>query len=87
MMEDYLTGKVISMRTLPTIILKIDFVDIKSYEFALRHNYRRRLKIISEKFSDVTTVTTDCSHFNTEHYRLYLMRCSSMCQNHYDLLL
>lgn len=72
MMEDYLVGKVINMRTLPTIILKIEFDNIESYENSLRHTYRRRLRRFREKFSNVRTETSDCSLFNQEHYRLYL---------------
>jgi len=72
MMEDYLVGKVINMRTLPTIILEIGFDNMASYENTLRHNYRRRLHRFREKFSSTRTMTSDCSLFNHVHYRLYL---------------
>jgi hypothetical protein len=70
-MEDYLKGKVINLRTLPTIILKLSSDTIAGYEKSLRHPYRRRLRRISEKFSNVTSVTSDCSVFSEEHYSLY----------------
>ena len=72
LMEDYLIGKVINMRTLPTIILKMGFDNTENYENSLRHNYRRRLHRFREKFSNVRTETSDCSLFNQDHYKLYL---------------
>jgi hypothetical protein len=70
--EDYLKGKVLNLRTLPTIILKLKNDSMVSYENSLRHPYRRRIKRIREKFSNVTSVTSDCSVYNEEHYSLYL---------------
>lgn len=72
MMDDYLTDRVLNMRTLPTFIIRNNFSDLKSYENSLRHNYRRRLHIFRKNFRDVRTETTDCSLFNGEHYRLYI---------------
>jgi len=69
---DYLQDKVVNMRTLPTIILKFDYDKIESYENSLRHCYRRRIHKIRNKFYNVTSVTSDCSVFNDEHYSLYL---------------
>jgi hypothetical protein len=43
-----------------------------SYENSLRHDYRRRIYRIREKFSGVTSVTSECSAFYEEHYSLYL---------------
>jgi hypothetical protein len=71
-LEDYLVGKVINMRTLPTVILKKGFDSIEDYENSMRHSYRRRLKRFREKFSDVRTETSGCSDFTREHYRLYM---------------
>jgi hypothetical protein len=72
MVEDYLIGKVINMRTLPTFILKIGFDNTENFERTLRHSYRRRLHRFSEKFSNIRTETSDCYHFNQEHHRLYI---------------
>jgi hypothetical protein len=71
-MEDYLKTKVLNLRTLPTIILKLPSDNLVGYENALRHPYRRRLHRIRDKFSNVISVTSDCSVFNDEHYSLYL---------------
>jgi hypothetical protein len=72
MMEDYLRDKVINMRTLPTLILEMGFDNVMIYENSLRHSYRRRLRRFRERFSNVTTDTSDCSVFNQDHYRLYV---------------
>ncbi len=72
MMEDYLADRVVNIRTLPTIILKSGYDNMEHYENSLRHNYRRRLHQFRIKFSDVKTLTSDCSLFNQEHYKLYL---------------
>ncbi len=72
MREDYLNGKVLNMRTLPTYILKMGYDDIESYINSLRHNYRRRLNKFRKEFANVRTETSDCSLFNEKHYRLYL---------------
>jgi hypothetical protein len=71
-LEDYLPDKVLNMRTLPTIILELDYNQIESYENSLRHNYRRRIHKIREKFFNVSSVTSDCSVFSDQHYSLYL---------------
>ncbi len=68
----HLPGKVVSMRTLPTMVLRLKAEDMPAYQRSLRHPYRRRLKRIAGKFKDVEQVTTSCSEFNETHYRLYL---------------
>jgi hypothetical protein len=70
--EDYLKGKVLNLRTLPTVILNLEGTNLTSYEKALTYNYRRRFQRIREKFSNVHVVKTDCSAFSEEHYGLYL---------------
>jgi hypothetical protein len=70
--EDYLKGKVLNLRTLPTIVLNLNFNSIENYENSLRHSYRRRIHKIKEEFRDVTSVTTDCSVFSKQHYDLYV---------------
>ena len=70
--EDYLKGKVLNLRTLPTIVLHLICNSIENYENSLRHNYRRRIHKIREKFRDVTSITSDCMVFNKQHYDLYL---------------
>lgn len=71
-MEDHLEDKAINMRTLPTIILKLQSENMGIYENSLRHVYRRRIRRIREKFSGVSSVTSECLSFNEDHYRLYL---------------
>ncbi len=71
-LEDYLQGKVLNLRTLPTITLEQKSESIATYENSLRHAYRRRIHKIREKFTDVSSVTTSCSFFSEEHYALYL---------------
>ena len=70
--EDYLTDKVLNLRTLPTIILKLPNHSEAGYENSLRHPYRRRLHLIRKKFSQISSRETDCSAFTSEHYSLYL---------------
>jgi hypothetical protein len=70
--EDYLKDKVLNLRTLPTIILKLQSDNMVRYENSLRHPYRRRIHRIKEKFSNVTSITSECSVFSEEHYSLYL---------------
>lgn len=69
---DYVQNKVLNLRTLPTIILTSAWNSIESYEHSLRHAYRRRMHKIRQKFAGVTSITTDCSIFNEEHYALYI---------------
>jgi hypothetical protein len=71
-MEDYLKDKVLNLRTLPTIILRLKSDNMTSFENSLRHHYRRRIHRIKGRFTNVTSVTSDCSVFNDEHYSLYL---------------
>jgi hypothetical protein len=70
--EDHIHDKVVNMRSLPTIILRLGSNNYNSYENSLRHDYRRRIHRIKEKFAGVTPVITDCSVFNEEHYSLYM---------------
>lgn len=70
--EDFLKDKVVNLRTLPTIYLKTGGGSFEDYEQSLRHDYRRRLRRISSKFSGTETVTTGCSEFTRNHYELYL---------------
>jgi hypothetical protein len=71
-LEDHLQNKVLNMRTLPTFILNLECDKVESYENTLRHSYRRRIHKIRNKFTGITSVTSDCSLFNEEHYDLYL---------------
>lgn len=70
--EDYLKGKVLNLRTLPTVILNLQSHSTDDYEKSLRHPYRRRLRRIREKFSAVSFRSTECAEFTGEHYLLYL---------------
>lgn len=72
MMDDYLTDRVLNMRTLPTFLISGHFDSTESYENALRHNYRRRLHRFRGRFLTVREEISDCSLFSSEHYRLYL---------------
>ncbi len=69
--KDYIKDKVVNMRSLPTVILKLGSDNFSGYENSLRHDYRRRIHRIREKFEGVTPVITDCSVFSEEHYSLY----------------
>lgn len=71
-LEDYLKGIVINLRTLPTIILKLNCETLERYENSLRHDYRRRFKLIRNKFNGVDSVISNCQSFTDEHYSLYL---------------
>jgi hypothetical protein len=71
-LTDNLSGKVVNMRTLPTIMLNLPSITMIEYELSLRHPYRRRLRRLSERFKGVTTAVTGCSNFNDQHYDLYL---------------
>lgn len=72
LVEKYRNGKVVQLRTLPTIRLSLDFPDYGAYLESLRHPYRRRLSRIEQKFEGVRTVTTACDCFSETHYKLYL---------------
>jgi predicted N-acyltransferase len=67
----YVKGTVL-MRTLPTILFENKFEDFESYMQALRHPYRRRLRIIMAKSQGVDYVVTKCNDFTDLHYKLYL---------------
>lgn len=69
---DYLQDKVVNMRSLPTIILNLKSKNFNGYENTLRHDYRRRIHRIKEKFAGVEPVITSCSEFTEEHYALYV---------------
>ena len=69
---DFYNGKVVNMRTLPTIVLKKKFQNMEEYTQSLRYNYRRRLNSIQKKFKNVRSIVTDCSTFTMDHYMLYL---------------
>jgi len=71
-MDDYLKDKALNMRTLPTFILNLGCEKIETYENSLRYPYRRRIHKIRDKFFNVSSVTSKCSLFNSEHYSLYL---------------
>lgn len=71
-LTDPLPGKVVPMRTLPTMVLPLKANNMRAYRQSLRHPYRRRLNRITEKFSTVEAVTTSCDAFTPMHYKLYL---------------
>jgi len=72
-LRDYLSSKkVVALRTLPTVILKPEAVDMAAYGKALRHPYRRRMRRVQERFNGVCAVRSDCSGFSEAHYALYL---------------
>lgn len=71
-MEDYLHNKVANLRTLPTIILNLKQDTLTGYENSLRHDYRRRIRRIREKFRNVRAVSSGCLEFSERHYALYL---------------
>lgn len=71
-LQPHLDELVVTMRTLPTMMLRLETASMADYVNSLRHPYRRRFKRIIEKFKDVTSVTTACSVFSETHYRLYL---------------
>ncbi|MCU0371239.1 MAG: GNAT family N-acetyltransferase [Bacteroidales bacterium] len=64
--------KVVPMMTLPTIIFRNRFPDFTGYIQALRHPYRRRIRLILEKSAGVSYVMTKCREFTELHYKLYL---------------
>ena len=70
--RDYMNDITLNMRTLPTIVLSQDNLNIQAYEKSLTHSYRRRVRRIKEKFIGVSTVISECIDFNEEHYALYL---------------
>jgi hypothetical protein len=70
--DDYLQQKVLNLRTLPTLILKLQVDNMVEYEKSLRYTYRRRIRKFRDKFANVIAITADCSAFSAEHYSLYL---------------
>lgn len=71
-MAEYCKEKVVNLRTLPTIVLDNTFLSLDQYYNKMRHNYRRKLKLHSNNFTNIKTVVTDCANFNKEHHDLYI---------------
>lgn len=59
-------------RTLPTIILKPNYKSWDEYLSSLRSSYRRRILLISQRFSGVEKFNGGCSRFNDQMYLQYL---------------
>jgi len=59
-------------RTLPTIILKQKYKSWDEYQNSLRANYRRRILLVSQKFSGIKASNGSCSRFNDQMYLQYL---------------
>jgi hypothetical protein len=64
--------KALALMTLPTVVFKNKFTDFEDYMRALRHPYRRRIRLIREKAREVHDVVSKCSDFTENHYQLYL---------------
>jgi len=62
----------VSMRTMPTIIMKHNFGDCDEWNRSLRSAYRRRMNKIFSDFREIKTEISDCSRFNEKLYDLYL---------------
>ncbi len=65
-------SRVLALMTLPTFVFKNRFDDFDDYLEALRHPYRRRIRLIREKSRDLHQVVSECSDFTELHYQLYL---------------
>jgi len=59
-------------RLLPGMVFTNRYVDLEEYEQDLRASWRRRLKAIRQRFTDVETVREDCFAFTRRHHQLYL---------------
>ena len=70
--KDHINGITVNMRTLPTVVLRNHFSNMNAYVQALRHPYRRRIRLFREQFSGIQSETTGCSSFTMAHYALYL---------------
>ena len=70
--KDYCTARVANMRTLPTIVMDVNFEDFETYKRSIRYPYRRRLTKHESHFKTVESKTTSCFEFTDYHYRLYL---------------
>lgn len=61
----------VSIRNMPTISMKHQFINWKDYQQSLRSNYRRRLKKNTRSFKGVKKTVSDCSIFDENLYGLY----------------
>ncbi len=69
---DLVLEKGIPMLTLPTIIFQNKYLNFENYLQSLRHQYRRRIKLIQQKASEIEYLVTNCNKFTQKHYELYL---------------
>lgn len=70
--EEPIKGAFASGKTLPTIILKNNFLNWDNYKAALRSNYRRRLNYINQYNKDLRFEKMACTGFTHEMHHQYL---------------
>ncbi len=64
--------KVISGKTLPTLILTNHFLSWENYIGSMRANYRRRVRLLSFPFSEIQQKQLACSCFDSQMHDQYL---------------
>jgi hypothetical protein len=65
-------AKLISARTLPTILLTNYFRSWDEYLSAMKSSYRRRIRLLSSSFSEIRREKLSCCSFDGQMYQLYL---------------
>ncbi len=70
--SELMVEKMISGKTLPTIIFTNNFISWEDYILAMRSDYRRRVRQISYPFSEIHKMQAVCSNFNRSMYEQYL---------------
>jgi hypothetical protein len=64
--------KIVSGKTLPTIVITNNFGSWEDYLGAMRADYRRRVRQLSFPFSEIHRKQVPCSHFDNQMYDQYL---------------
>jgi hypothetical protein len=69
---DFQLDPVVTVASLPTIVLSHDFKTWQDYINALRSKYRRRLNRIISSIEDLSVETSSCARYNEKTHALYL---------------
>jgi hypothetical protein len=69
---DLQVANVVTITSLPKIVMSHNFKTWQDYKDALRSKYRRRLNRIVSSIEDLSVETTNCARYNEKTHALYL---------------
>jgi hypothetical protein len=69
---DFQLDPVVTVASLPTIVMSHNFKTWQDYKSALRSKYRRRLNRIIKSIKDLSVETSSCARYNEKMHDLYL---------------